>query len=155
MLAALQHTSTSRPIGTVAQKGTYIHTLKTNSVQNGWIVDSETSNDMTDNSQLFKYLSYLFPQLCPNKDVCLLQCEICELAKHHRPSFKCCNYKESQPFSIIHSDLWGPSCVPNRTNTKWFLIFINDHTRVCWVYLLKEKSEVPKIFIEFFFMIQN
>ena len=55
---------------------------------------------------------------------------------------------------MIHSDLWGPSCIPNRTHTKWFVTFIDDHTRLCWVYLLKEKSNVHSIFMNFHSMIQ-
>ena len=51
--------------------------------------------------------------------------------------------------------MWGPSRVPNRLHSKWFITFIDDHTRVCWVYLLKEKNEVSQIFIDFYTMIQT
>ena len=37
----------------------------------------------------------------------------------------------------------GPLCA-NNFGAKWLVTFINDHTRACWVCLLKEKSEVPK-----------
>ncbi|KAG8492630.1 hypothetical protein CXB51_010049 [Gossypium anomalum] len=43
-----------------------------------------------------------------------------------------------------HSDLWGASRVKNITGARWLITFIDDHTRVCEVYLLKEKSETPK-----------
>ena len=52
-LAALQHNSSSKSVATVAQRGTYIHALKTNSAYNNWIVDSGASDHMTGNSQLF------------------------------------------------------------------------------------------------------
>lgn len=45
--------------------------------------------------------------------------------------------------------------VPNNTYTKWFVTFINDHTQVYWVYLLKEKTEVPNVFINFHLMIKT
>ena len=32
---------------------------------------------------------------------------------------------------------------------KWFLTLIDDHTRVCWVYLLKKKSNAKQIFKKF------
>lgn len=38
---------------------------------------------------------------------------------------------------------------------KWFVTFIDDHTRVSWVYLLEKKSEVEKCFKDFFLMIEN
>ncbi|XP_068483247.1 uncharacterized protein [Phaseolus vulgaris] len=38
---------------------------------------------------------------------------------------------------------------------KWFLTFIDDCTRVAWVFLLKHKYEVSSIFVQFVFMIKN
>ena len=35
------------------------------------------------------------------------------------------------------------------------MTFIDDHTRLCWVYLMAEKSEVERIFKEFYRMIEN
>lgn len=40
-------------------------------------------------------------------------------------------------------------------HTGWFITFIDDHNRVCWVYLLKEKYEVRSLFINFHSMIQT
>ena len=56
---------------------------------------------------------------------------------------------------MIHSDLWGPSRIPNHAHTKWFVTFIDDHTHLCWVYLLKEKYDVRSIFMNFHSMIQT
>ena len=63
----------------------------------------------------FQYLQHLFISLCSNKASSNFQCEMCELAKHHRASFPKSKYKPSIPFTLIHSDLWGPSRTPNRT----------------------------------------
>ena len=35
------------------------------------------------------------------------------------------------------------------------MTFIDDHTHICWVYLMREKSEVERIFKEFYRMIEN
>ena len=48
-----------------------------------------------------------------------------------------------------------PSRIPNRTHKKWFVTFIDNHTRICWVYLLKDKSEVRTVFFSFYAMIQT
>lgn len=61
----------------------------------------------------FRYLKHLFPKLFHNKNFSLLKCEACEFAKHHRSQFPIQPYKPSKPFSLIHSDVWGP----NRTST--------------------------------------
>ena len=103
----------------------------------------------------FQYLRFLFPSLCENKTSLSLQCEVCQLAKHHRASFPKSLYKPSRPFALIHSDLWGPSRIANRTKSRWFVTFIDDHTRVCWVYLLKDKTEVRSVFSIFHAMVQT
>lgn len=59
------------------------------------------------------------------------QFEIFEYAKHHRTSFPRKPYKPSQTFTLIHSDIWDSSHIPNRTQNKWFVTFINDQTRMC------------------------
>ncbi|XP_062095144.1 protein FAR1-RELATED SEQUENCE 11 isoform X2 [Humulus lupulus] len=97
----------------------------------------------------FSYLKYLFPKLFQNKDLSLLKCEICQFAKHTRAVFCSVPYKSTRPFNFIHSDIWGPSRITNTTNTKWFITFIDDHTRVSWVFLLKSKSDASMIFKNF------
>ncbi|KAJ9547057.1 hypothetical protein OSB04_019600 [Centaurea solstitialis] len=52
-------------------------------------------------------------------------------------------------------DIWGPATTPNISGSKWFVTFIDDCTRVSWIYLLKAKSDVSRIFPIFHVMIQN
>ncbi|KAG8488956.1 hypothetical protein CXB51_016958 [Gossypium anomalum] len=103
----------------------------------------------------FMYLKKLFPLLFLNKKISSLNCEICQLSKHTRVPYPLKPYVQSQLFSLIHSDLWGASRVKNITGARWFITFIDDHTRVCWVYLLKEKSEVSRVFQNFHSMIRT
>lgn len=56
---------------------------------------------------------------------------------------------------MIHSDVWDPSMVKNIMGTQWFLIFVDDHTRWTWIFLMKEKYEVRQIFQNFNSMIQT
>jgi len=49
----------------------------------------------------------------------------------------------------------GPANVPNISGAKWFLTFIDDCTWVTWVFLLKQKSEISSVFIQFVSMIKN
>lgn len=53
----------------------------------------------------FSYLKQLFLLLFINKDLSVLQCEACELAKHCCTPYHAHAYKPSHPFSIIHSDI--------------------------------------------------
>jgi len=47
---------------------------------------------------------------------------------------------------VIHSDVWGPSKIPTLGGSRWFVTFIDDCTRVTWLWLMKSKSEVNLLF---------
>lgn len=102
----------------------------------------------------FIYLKKMFPSLF-NKDSVFFKCEVCELAKHTKSHYSIQPYKPSKPFTLIHSDVWGPSRVSNNIGSRWFVTFIDDHTRVTWVFLMKGKLEVGSIFENFHKMVQT
>ena len=83
------------------------------------------------------YLKRMFPDLI-NKNAIDFQCEVCELSKHVRSSYPQQSYKSSHPFSMIHSDVWVPSRISNISGSRWFVTFIDDHTMVTWLILMKE-----------------
>ena len=56
---------------------------------------------------------------------------------------------------MIYSDVWGPSKIKNIIGTRWFVSIIDDHTRISWILLMKEKSKVGQIFKNFYNMIQT
>ena len=80
---------------------------------------------------------------------------MCQFSKHVRNSYPFQPYKSSHPFHLIHSHVWGPSKIKNISSSRWFVTFIDDHIRVTWVFLMKEKYEVGQIFQTFHKMIQN
>ncbi|KAA0046572.1 Beta-galactosidase [Cucumis melo var. makuwa] len=47
-------------------------------------------------------------------------------AKQHWVSFSSQPYKPTQPFTLIHSDVWGPSKVTTSSGKRWFVTFIED-----------------------------
>ncbi|PKA63925.1 Retrovirus-related Pol polyprotein from transposon TNT 1-94 [Apostasia shenzhenica] len=103
----------------------------------------------------FAYIEKLFPHLFINKKSNFYQCEVCQLAKHTRQVYSNLQYKPSHPFSVIHSDIWGPSRKKNINGARWFVSFIDDHTRTTWTFLMKEKSETATIFQSFHSMIST
>ena len=78
----------------------------------------------------FKTLKRMFPSLFKNIDVESFHCEVCEFAKHHKVSFPLSNTGSLSPFSLIHSDIWGPSRISNISGAKGFVTFIDDCTRM-------------------------
>lgn len=73
-------------------------------------------------------------------------CEGCALGKHHRESFpKDKAWRATTPLELVHTDVCGPISAPTHAGNKYFLIFIDDFTRMTWVYFMKQKSEVFSI----------
>ena len=59
----------------------------------------------------FSVLKIIFPHLFENLDTSKLHCEACALAKHTRVSFPTSKNRSSQPFKLIHGDVWGLSTI--------------------------------------------
>ena len=59
------------------------------------------------------------------------------------------------PFSIIHGNAWGPSCVTSYSGFRWLISFIDGYIHITRIYLLKEKFEVAVIFKSFHTISQN
>ena len=98
----------------------------------------------------FPYLKRLFPSLFKGLNCSEFYCESYILAKSHRTIYPSRSYQASKPFYLIHSDIGGHSRINTNSRKKWFVTFIDDHTRLCWAYLMKEKSKVESLFKIFY-----
>ncbi len=61
----------------------------------------------------FEYLKKLKPHLFHGLNIFEFRCDVCELAKSHRVPYLPRLNKCSQPFIIIHFDIWGPTRIPS------------------------------------------
>jgi len=85
-----------------------------------------------------------------------LDCESCQLGKHHRVSYPSrVNNRVGQLFDLVHSDVWGPCPIVSKLGFKYFVSFVDDYSRVTWIYLLKSRSDVFPTFKIFLSEIQN
>ena len=82
----------------------------------------------------FSYLKVLYTHLFINKSSHLFHSQQCILAKQTRSSHPSHEYKPTKPSYLVDSDMWGLNRTPNLTNTRWFITFIDDHTRISWVF---------------------
>ena len=58
-------------------------------------------------------------------------CESCELGKYHRATFRSLRLVRSKsPFELIHCDVWGPTRTPSMSSYKYYIVFIDDFSRV-------------------------
>jgi len=58
---------------------------------------------------------------------------------------------------LVHSDSCGPFPVSSIAGARYFILYIDDHTRMAWCYFLKQKSapEVLEIFTEFKVLVEK
>jgi hypothetical protein len=101
----------------------------------------------------FGYLRRLFPSLFSGCNLSDFICETCVMAKSHRTTFHLSNSKTNLPFSLVHSDVWGPAPISTLNGMRWFVTFVDDCTRMTWLYQFKRKSEVCSIFRMFHQMV--
>jgi hypothetical protein len=76
-------------------------------------------------------------------------CSGCKLAKFSTLSFNRSIYVSSSPFDLIYFDVWRPSPIAIKKGLNIIFFFIDDHTRYCWVYLMKHRSEFFEIYVAF------
>lgn len=77
-------------------------------------------------------------------------CEGCQLGKQHRLSFPHGQaWRGTAPLELMHTDVFGPMRTPSLYQSRYFILFIDDFTRMTWVYFLHERSEVFTVFQKF------
>ena len=82
------------------------------------------------------------------------KCEICVESKLTRASFH--NIERStEPLELIHSDTSDLKYVQTRGGKKYFVTFIDDCTRYCYVYLLRSKDEALEKFMHYKNEVEN
>jgi transposase InsO family protein len=86
------------------------------------------------------------PALTEVEDVCAG----CASGKHHREKFiKEQVWRASNPLELIHTDLCGPMQNDSVGGNRYFITFIDDYSRMCWVYFLRNKSGALNVFKKF------
>ena len=75
-------------------------------------------------------------------------CDACQHAKSHQLQYNYSTRVSTSPLELIHTDVWGPA-LPSSEGFKYYVSFIDDYNRYCWIYLIKHKSDVESIFYTF------
>ena len=76
-------------------------------------------------------------------------CDSCQFGKSCKLPFASSDFVSSSPLERIHCDLWGPSPVVSTQGFKYYVIFIDNHSRFTWLYPLRLKSEFASVFSRF------
>ncbi|GJU00424.1 zinc finger, CCHC-type containing protein [Tanacetum coccineum] len=77
-------------------------------------------------------------------------CEGCLVGKQTRNPFPThTSYIAKKRLELIHGDLCGPVSPPTPSGNRYFMLLVDDYSRVMWVYLLKTKDEALQVFKNF------
>ncbi|PKU66893.1 Retrovirus-related Pol polyprotein from transposon TNT 1-94 [Dendrobium catenatum] len=95
-----------------------------------------------------------------NSTICIststsFQCDSCNVAKSHKLSFTSNEMKTSQPFALVHSDVWGPAPCSSLSGYNYYVLFVHDYSRFSWIYPMHNKAETFLKFQHFFNLIKT
>jgi histone deacetylase 1/2 len=76
-------------------------------------------------------------------------CSDCQQARSSQLSFTTNNHKSINPLDIVHTDVWGPTPILSNSGARYYLCFLDDCTKFIWLFPLKIKSDVEKVFLLF------
>jgi hypothetical protein len=69
-------------------------------------------------------------------------CKPCQVGKQNRTQFKSKSFTSTEkPLQLVHMDLCGPSRQEGTGKENYFMLIIDDYSRLTWVAFLKEKAK--------------
>jgi hypothetical protein len=67
-------------------------------------------------------------------------CNFCLLGKQTHQPFQTNKEQSNLPLELVYSDICGPISPTSIGNSRYFISFIDDCTRYCWIYPIPDKS---------------
>ena len=74
------------------------------------------------------------------------KCQICVQAKQPRKPFHSVVDRKSEVLDLVHTDICEFNGITTKDNKRYFITFIDDCSRYCYVYLLRSKDEALEKF---------
>ena len=69
--------------------------------------------------------------------------EACIQGKQHRLPFPVGKaWRAKEPLELVHTNVCGPMRTPSLDQNRYFILLIDDYTKMTWVYVLCERSQV-------------
>ena len=66
-------------------------------------------------------------------------CKNCPIGKMGKTSFKSKNYHSEEVLELVHTNLCGPIGIENYSGENFFILFVDDYSRMMTVMHLKRK----------------
>nr|KAJ0222838.1 hypothetical protein LSAT_V11C200051890 [Lactuca sativa] len=86
----------------------------------------------------------------------LSPCEGCLVGKQTRTSQPTeANFRATRRLELVHGDLCGPITPVTPSGKRYFLLLVDDFTRVMWIHLMNTKDETLGVFKRFRALVEN
>ena len=97
-----------------------------------------------------KYLQALAKQdLLKCACTCKLKfCEHCIIRKNSKVRFGTTTHYTKRILNYVHTNIWGHPKTSSIGGKHYFMSFIDDYSRRCWVYTMKHKRKILELFVE-------
>jgi hypothetical protein len=82
-------------------------------------------------------------------------CKHCQQGKKTKTRFKSKEYSTTKPLEIVHTDLVGPTTTKGLKGERYFMLLVNEYTRMTAVCFLKKKSKAFENFKIYKEMVEN
>ena len=69
--------------------------------------------------------------------------EVCKATFHEKEK------RASEIFERVQLDVCGPLSTASTTKNKYYMIFVDDFSRKCWIYFMQKKDQTFSKFCEF------
>nr|XP_016463510.1 PREDICTED: uncharacterized protein LOC107786535 [Nicotiana tabacum] len=90
-----------------------------------------------------------------NRNSDCVMCHVCPLARQTRLPFPVSTSRAKAPLDLLHANVWGPFRVPTYDSKRFFLIVVNDFSRITWLFLMNAKDETCWLMKRLFSMIST
>ena len=70
-------------------------------------------------------------------------CKACALGKMNEKPHNGSSRPGEYPLEFVHTDIFGPVKITGYNGARYWCSFIDDKTRIAWIYILKQKLEFP------------
>lgn len=80
---------------------------------------------------------------------------LCPQARQHKLPYTLSEIHTTKIFDLIHVDTWGPYHTPTQEGYKYFVIIVDDFSRVTWTFLVTTKRVAGLVLKNFVQMIET